>query len=139
MSDPTEKDVEDYESWYEMERPDDVDPIGTWQMWIDRAERAGDVAKAERLRREGPPPEPGISPLTLAPMVLAVAGVGGDPGGAIGVALAALREPLLALVITIGDGDGERARFTRYLLDLLGRSDVAVVAGAAGQGAGSCR
>lgn len=119
-------DSEDFESWFERERPDDVDPVGTWQWMIHLAEIQGRTNEAERLRRSGPPPAPGIDPRSFAPMVFATE-VGRDPGGAIAVALAALREPSLRLVIAIGDGEG--ARFTRHLLDLLGRLDVAVASG----------
>jgi pyrimidine-specific ribonucleoside hydrolase len=54
---------------------------------------------------------------------------GGDPDDAIALVVAAA-EPALALVVTSDELSGERARFTRHLLDLLGRPDVPVVAGA---------
>ena len=53
---------------------------------------------------------------------------GGDPDDAIALVIAAA-EPTLALVVTSDELGGERARFVRHLLDLLGRSDVPVVAG----------
>lgn len=56
--------------------------------------------------------------------------IGGDPDDAIALALAARRLPELALVVTCDELGGERARFARHLLDLLGRGDVPVVAGA---------
>ncbi len=56
--------------------------------------------------------------------------VGGDPDDAIALAVAARSVPQLALVITSDERDGERARFARYFLDLLGRDDVPVIAGA---------
>jgi pyrimidine-specific ribonucleoside hydrolase len=54
---------------------------------------------------------------------------GGDPDDAIAL-VAAAAEPALALVVTSDELGGERARFVRHLLDLLGRADVPVVAGA---------
>lgn len=54
---------------------------------------------------------------------------GGDPDDAIALAAVAA-EPALALVVTSDELGGERARFVRHLLDLLGRNDVPVVAGA---------
>ncbi|RZS40717.1 pyrimidine-specific ribonucleoside hydrolase [Herbihabitans rhizosphaerae] len=53
---------------------------------------------------------------------------GGDPDDAVALVLAASR-PELTLVITGDECGGERARFTRHLLDLLGRADVPVVRG----------
>jgi pyrimidine-specific ribonucleoside hydrolase len=67
-------------------------------------------------------------PLTGTPIILDV-DAGGDPDDAITVACAA-RLPELKLVLTADEIDGERARFVRYLLDLLGRPEVSVVAGA---------
>lgn len=54
--------------------------------------------------------------------------IGGDPDDAIAL-VAASAEPALALVVTCDELGGERARYARHLLDLLGRSDVPVVAG----------
>jgi pyrimidine-specific ribonucleoside hydrolase len=56
--------------------------------------------------------------------------VGGDPDDAIALAIAARAVPHLALVVTSDETDGERARFARYFLDLLGRPEVPVIAGA---------
>lgn len=56
--------------------------------------------------------------------------IGGDGDDAIALAVAALTVPELALVITTDEYDGLRARFARHFLGLLGRDDVAVVAGA---------
>jgi pyrimidine-specific ribonucleoside hydrolase len=53
---------------------------------------------------------------------------GGDPDDAIALVIAA-GEPALALVVTSDELSGERARFVRHLLDLLGRAEVPVVAG----------
>lgn len=55
--------------------------------------------------------------------------IGGDPDDSIALAVAARTAPELALVLTSDELGGERARFARYLLDVLGRPDVPVVAG----------
>lgn len=55
--------------------------------------------------------------------------IGGDVDDAIAVAVAARQVPELTLVTTADEMRGERARFARHLLDLLGRGDVATVAG----------
>lgn len=54
--------------------------------------------------------------------------IGGEPDDALALAVAALM-PALRLVVTSDEQDGRRARLARYLLDLLGRFDVPVVAG----------
>jgi inosine-uridine nucleoside N-ribohydrolase len=62
--------------------------------------------------------------------------IGGDADDAIAIVAAARTAPELTLVVTTDEtgpgqgGYGQRARFARYLLDLVGRPDVAVVAGA---------
>ena len=56
--------------------------------------------------------------------------VGGDSDDAIALATAAFAVPELALVITTDEYGGQRARFARHFLDLLGRDDIAVVTGA---------
>ncbi|MEU1206795.1 nucleoside hydrolase [Nocardia sp. NPDC005825] len=68
-----------------------------------------------------------LPPLSTMPMIVD-SDIGGDPDDAIAVAVAAGR-PELALVITSDEHGGRRARLARYLLDLLGRSEVPVVAG----------
>lgn len=65
--------------------------------------------------------------LHRAPMIIDT-DAGGDPDDAIALVAAAV-EPTLALVVTNDELGGERARFVRHLLDLLGRADVPVVAG----------
>lgn len=55
---------------------------------------------------------------------------GGDPDDAVALVAAARTVPELALVVTSDEYGGERARFVRWLLDLVGRPDVRVVAGA---------
>lgn len=65
------------------------------------------------------------------PVVLDIP-MGGDPDGALTLAVAARRVPRLALVIAgEGTGSGRRARFARWLLDALGRPEVVVVEGVA--------
>ncbi|WP_194838543.1 nucleoside hydrolase [Nocardia sp. XZ_19_369] len=55
---------------------------------------------------------------------------GGDPDDAFTLALAAVTEPRLKLVLTTDEfRDLRRAKFARYLLNLLGRDDVLVAAG----------
>lgn len=54
--------------------------------------------------------------------------IGSEPGAMIAVAIAA-GSPNLSLVITSDEKAGDRARLARHLLDLLGRTDVPVVAG----------
>lgn len=103
------------------------DPVAVWRLQIEEKERHGDHAGAARMREAGPPPTFGPDEFDFSPMILAVE-VGTDPGGAIAVAFAALQLEHLRLVIV--SGPPSAARFARYLLDLLGRTDVTVVAGA---------
>lgn len=56
------------------------------------------------------------------------ADIGSAPDSAITVAIAAA-QPNLSLVITSDERAGRRARLARHLLDLMGRTDVPVVAG----------
>lgn len=56
------------------------------------------------------------------------ADIGSAPDSAITVAIAAA-QPNLSLVLTSDERAGRRARLARHLLDLLGRTDVPVVAG----------
>ena len=67
-------------------------------------------------------------PPKSAPMIIDT-DIGGDPDDTVAVVAAARRVPELALVVTSDEYGGERARFVRYLLDLVGRQDVKVVAG----------
>ncbi|MFF0609163.1 nucleoside hydrolase [Nocardia tengchongensis] len=68
-----------------------------------------------------------LPPLSTMPLIVDT-DIGGDPDDSIAVAVAAGR-PELALVVTSDEHGGRRARLARHLLDLLGRSDVPVVAG----------
>ncbi len=113
---------------YEPETWADRDPVGAWRFEVDWAIQRGDVERAERLQAGGPPPGLGPSDFVFSPGILAVE-VGADPGGALAVAACALDFDQFRLVITMGHP--ETARFTRHLLDLVGRRDVSVVASAA--------
>jgi inosine-uridine nucleoside N-ribohydrolase len=55
--------------------------------------------------------------------------IGGDPDGAIALAIAARTVPELALVVTSDERHGDRACFARIFLESLGRAEVPVVAG----------
>lgn len=79
---------------------------------------------ADKLRAAGPPP-----PRVHGTPIILDTDVGGDPDDAIALTCAA-RQPELALVITADENGGQRAQFARHLLNLLGRFDVPVVAGA---------
>jgi inosine-uridine nucleoside N-ribohydrolase len=58
--------------------------------------------------------------------------IGGDVDDAAALVLMTVTDPQLALVVTVDEyPDGRRAKLARHLLDLLGRSDVRVVAGLA--------
>ncbi|MEV4262285.1 nucleoside hydrolase [Kribbella sp. NPDC049584] len=81
------------------------------------------------LIRGGPPPAVGVPAIAHAPMIIDT-DVGGDPDDTVALVVAARLVPELRLVITGDEYGGERARFARYLLDLVGRTDVRVVAGA---------
>lgn len=76
----------------------------------------------------GPPPSPGPPAIATAPMIIDT-DAGGDPDDAVALVAAARLVPELALVVTTDEYGGERARFVRWLLDLVGRPDVRVVAG----------
>ncbi|WP_166678037.1 nucleoside hydrolase [Kribbella kalugense] len=80
------------------------------------------------LIRGGPPPAVGVPAIARAPMVIDT-DIGGDPDDTVALVVAGRLVPELRLVITSDEYGGERARFARYLLDLVGRTDVRVVAG----------
>ncbi|WP_030610130.1 nucleoside hydrolase, partial [Streptomyces sclerotialus] len=82
-----------------------------------------------RMRATGNWPED----LRSAPMIIDT-DIGGDADDALAVVAAARSLPRLALVLTSDEtgpavGYGARARFARLLLDLTGRTDVAVASG----------
>ncbi|MFI0817266.1 nucleoside hydrolase [Streptomyces sp. NPDC021098] len=90
---------------------------------------SGLSAQSARMRATGNWPED----LRQAPLIIDT-DIGGDADDALAVALAARSVPRLALVITSDEtgptaGYGARARFARMLLDLTGRTNVAVVSG----------
>ena len=106
-----------------------MDPGGEW------AALAGTSASFEEfeelagpLIRGGPPPGLGEPAIARAPMIVDT-DIGGDPDDTVALVVAARLVPELRLVITSDEYGGERARFARYLLDLVGRTDVQVVAG----------
>jgi inosine-uridine nucleoside N-ribohydrolase len=109
-------------------RDDDEEATAEWQALVDLGDRypdAGFARLSEQLREGGPPPVP----LAGAPVIIDT-DIGGDPDDALALVAAARSVPELALVVTSDERGGDRARFARHLLDLLGRSDVTVVAGA---------
>ncbi|WP_433657922.1 nucleoside hydrolase [Nocardia sp. CA-128927] len=84
--------------------------------------RPGSLAEQLLLSRMDTWPEPSQMPLILD------SDIGSEPDDALALAVAA-GLPSLELVLTSDERDGDRARLARYLLDLLGRTDVPVVAG----------
>lgn len=82
------------------------------------------AAVANQLAVAPPPAESPTGPVIID------TDIGGDGDDAIAVAVAALRVPELALVLTSDEYDRQRARFARWFLDQLDRPDVPVVAGA---------
>lgn len=83
---------------------------------------------ADAMLKDGPPPRVGVPAIAKAPMIIDT-DLGGDPDDTVALVVAALRVPELVLVVTSDEYGGERARLVRYLLDLVGRPDVRVVAG----------
>jgi inosine-uridine nucleoside N-ribohydrolase len=110
-------------------RDGEQDPVAEWEAITAFAGGEGPLGQiAEEARAAGPPPA-GPSARLRAPLIIDT-DLGGDPDDAVAVAVAALRVPELALVITTDEVGGERARLARYLLDLAGRPEVPVAAGA---------
>ncbi|WP_036495917.1 nucleoside hydrolase [Nocardia sp. BMG111209] len=105
------------------------EPIGSaWSSLLDFADRyrtLGFGPLADQLRGGGPP----LPPLRGTPVIIDT-DIGGDPDDAIAVTCAARGVPELALVLTADENHGQRARFARHVLDLHGRAEVPVVAGA---------
>ncbi|TDO52035.1 inosine-uridine nucleoside N-ribohydrolase [Kribbella sp. VKM Ac-2571] len=83
---------------------------------------------ADAMIRDGPPPRVGVPAIATAPMIIDT-DLGGDPDDTVALVVAARQVPELRLVVTSDEYGGERARLVRYLLDLVGRPDVRVVAG----------
>lgn len=105
------------------------DPGGEWMALAGLGESYEELAEgSDALIAGGPPPVVGPAAIARAPMIIDT-DIGGDPDDAVALVAAARRVPELALVITSDEYGGERARFVRYLLDLVGRTDVKVVAG----------
>ncbi|MCX4095432.1 nucleoside hydrolase [Nocardia sp. alder85J] len=99
-----------------------------WSSLLGFADRYRDLgfgSLADQLRSGGPP----LPPLRDTPVIIDT-DIGGDPDDAIAVTCAARGVPELALVLTADENGGERARFARHVLDLNGRGEVPVVAGA---------
>lgn len=112
----------------ETNESDSSSDLRDWQDMVAFAESRDSLrSMAAKLRTAGPPPAP--TGRDRSPLILDT-DIGGDGDDAIAVAVAAFAAPELALVITTDEHNGERARFARHFLDLLGREDVAVVAGA---------
>ncbi|POX41348.1 nucleoside hydrolase [Streptomyces sp. Ru73] len=103
-----------------------------WRAIVEAGEAvpgSGLAALSARMRATGNWPED----LRSAPVIIDT-DIGGDADDALAVVAAARSLPRLALVLTSDEtgpavGYGERARFARYLLDLTGRTDVAVASG----------
>jgi pyrimidine-specific ribonucleoside hydrolase len=83
---------------------------------------------ADAMLQDGPPPRVGVPSIAKAPVIIDT-DLGGDPDDTVALVVAARRVPELRLVVTSDEYGGERARLVRYLLDLVGRPDVRVVAG----------
>lgn len=66
--------------------------------------------------------------LRRSPMIVDT-DIGGDADDALAVTAAARQVPEFTLLLTSDENKGERARFARNLLDLLGREDILTVAG----------
>lgn len=93
---------------------------------LGRAVPDGGLARiGEALEASGPWPED----LRRTPVIIDT-DIGGDADDALAVAAAARQVPELAMVITGDEVRGERARFARHLLDLIGRREVVTLAGA---------
>jgi inosine-uridine nucleoside N-ribohydrolase len=104
------------------------DPTAEWQAMVDLGASHEEFRELSEALKAGGPPPSGPSELARSPLVIDT-DLGGDPDDAVALVVAARTVPELALVITSDECKGERARFARYLLDLLGRPDVPVVAG----------
>jgi inosine-uridine nucleoside N-ribohydrolase len=107
----------------------DADPEGEWMALAGTSASFEEFEElAGPLIQGGPPPAIGVPAIARAPMIID-SDVGGDPDDTVALVVAGRLVPELRLVITSDEYGGERARFARYLLDLVGRTDVRVVAG----------
>lgn len=107
----------------------DADPEAEWTALAGTSAGFEEFEElAGPLIRGGPPPAVGVPAIARAPMVIDT-DIGGDPDDTVALVVAARLVPELRLVVTSDEYGGERARFARYLLDLVGRTDVRVVAG----------
>jgi inosine-uridine nucleoside N-ribohydrolase len=104
----------------------DEDPIQEWLAIVETDEILFD---GEEDLVGGPPPSLGPHPVAFAPVIIDT-DAGGDPDDSVAIVAAARSVAELALVVTSDEYGGERARFVRHLLDLAGRPEVPVVAGA---------
>lgn len=103
-----------------------------WRAIVESGESlpgSGLAVLSARMRATGNWPED----LRSAPVIIDT-DIGGDADDALAVAAAARSLPRLALLLTSDEtgpavGYGARARFARFLLDLTGRTDVAVASG----------
>jgi inosine-uridine nucleoside N-ribohydrolase len=98
-----------------------------WQGMVELGRRHPQSSLGEVAEQLATAPPPAESP---AGPVIIDTDIGGDGDDAIAVAIAALRLPDLALVLTSDECDRQRARFATHFLAQLGRPDVPVVAGA---------
>lgn len=100
-----------------------------WEDMVFTGRRYPGTPMAETGAQVAAVPPPSATSTRRYPMILDT-DIGGDPDDIVALILAARHEPNLALVVTSDEYRGQRARLVRHLLDLLGRGDVAVVAGA---------
>lgn len=103
---------------------------GAGDGWMDRTGNPASVEDEllDAVLEGGLAPRVGRPAVATAPMIIDT-DLGGDPDDAVALVVAARRVPELRLVVTSDEYGGERARLVRYLLDLVGRRDVRVVAG----------
>ena len=107
-------------------RRDDAPVDGIRDAMVAHARRYADLGMAAEAEELAGLPDFPAAPSSL-PLIIDT-DIGGDPDDAIALVVATWL-PELALVVTSDECQGRRARLARYLLDLLGRSDVPVVAG----------
>jgi pyrimidine-specific ribonucleoside hydrolase len=107
-------------------RRDDAPVDGIRDAMVAHAQRYADLGMAAEAEELAGLPD--FPPAPSSMRLIIDTDIGGDPDDAIALAAAACL-PELALVITSDEYQGRRARLARYVLDLLGRGDVPVVAG----------